>query len=93
MVLAACSSDDGKPSGTTSSGGPVDAGSGEAAASTKKKNAEGPCATNEECESNLCFIGGNQAYCSIPCTLANGATVCVTPFTGSCNNRGACKRD
>jgi hypothetical protein len=92
--LVACSTDDGKPSTGTSSGALSDAGGGgDAEAGAKKKNAEGPCASNDECESNLCFMGGNQSYCSIPCTLANGPMVCTAPFTGSCNNRGACKRD
>jgi hypothetical protein len=98
VLLTACSSTDvSKPNSGTSSGALSDAGGngdgGDGGASTKKKNAESPCATNEECESNLCFMGGNQSYCSIPCTVANGPTVCVPPFTGSCNMRGACKRD
>lgn len=75
----------------TDAGSTPEGGAGEAGA--KKKNAETGCTSNEQCESNLCFVGGNQSYCSIPCTAANGAMVCTAPFTGSCNNRGACKRD
>lgn len=104
----ACSSDDGKPSGGTSgtsgSSGtdaateaavePVDAGV-EAAVdgSGPLKKAAENCTKSEECESNICFAGGNQSYCSIACNAANGATVCVAPFTGTCNMKGFCKRD
>lgn len=93
--VSACSSDDGKPSnGTSSSGGSSGGGANDGGTSGgKKKNAEGPCASNDECESNTCFMGNNQSFCSVPCTPQNESTVCVAPFTGSCNNRGFCKRD
>jgi hypothetical protein len=100
LVLGACSGDEGQPTnGTSSSSGttttPEDAGTpeaeAEAAAPTKKKNAE-DCTKNEECESNLCFID-RQKFCSLACTPANAATVCVAPFTGTCNGKGFCKRD
>jgi hypothetical protein len=70
----------------------ADAGN-DADTAAKKKNAEVGCTTNEQCESNYCFQGGTQSYCSLPCTPANVATVCAAPFTGSCNNKGFCKRD
>lgn len=63
------------------------------ATATKKANAEGPCASNAECESGVCFIGGTQSYCSAKCTAADAATTCAAPFTGSCNKQGFCKRD
>lgn len=59
----------------------------------KKKNAEGPCANGSECESGVCFVGGNQSYCSVKCTVDTAVTVCAAPFTGSCNKQGYCKRD
>ena len=95
-LIAACSSDDGKPSGSsgTTVPPPTDAGS-EAAAdagSAKKKNAE-LCKAPEECESNICFVGGTQSYCTVKCTPADAATLCAAPLTGSCNRQGYCKRD
>ena len=63
-----------------------------ATSSAKKANAEA-CTANDQCESNVCFIGGNQSYCSVKCTSADAATTCVAPFTGTCNKQGFCKRD
>ena len=95
LGAAACSSDDGKPSGTGTVTPTPDAG-GDAApaeAGALKKNAEQGCTKSEECESHFCFIGGNQSFCSIQCTVADQATICVAPFTGTCNKMGYCKRD
>lgn len=51
-----------------------------------------PCATNSQCASNLCFIGGNRTFCSIHCTAATAATDCpVPPTSGVCNTMGYCK--
>jgi hypothetical protein len=100
-LSGACSTDDGKPSSSSSSSGSPaqdastggsDAG-GDATTSGKKKNAEVGCTKNEDCESNICFMGGNQSYCALKCDSTNAATICAAPFTGSCNNKGYCKRD
>ena len=100
VVLAswsiACSSDDGKPTGPTGTSGTVADASAEVgseAGTGLKKNAEQGCTVNGDCESNTCFIGGNQSFCSVPCTVANQASLCVPPFTGTCNRQGFCKRD
>lgn len=61
--------------------------------SAKTANAQGPCASDTECESGVCFSGGMQSYCSVTCTMENAATTCGAPFTGSCNKQGFCKRD
>lgn len=58
-----------------------------------KKAAAEQCTANDQCESNICFIGGTQSYCSVKCTAADAATKCAAPFTGSCNKQGFCKRD
>jgi hypothetical protein len=51
-----------------------------------------PCATNAQCESNLCFVGGNRTFCSLHCTMATAATDCpVPPTSGTCNMQGYCK--
>lgn len=101
LAVAACSSDNGKPgssSGTPVATEPTDAtdAGGEAAVdaatSTKKKNGE-LCTKADECESNLCFVGGVQSYCTVKCTPADAPTTCVAPLTGSCNSKGYCKRD
>jgi len=84
-----CSADDGRPEqggGTTTASANIDP------AAPKKKAAE-VCQAPAECESNVCFNGGTQSYCSVACTAANAATVCAPPFTGSCNKKGFCKRD
>lgn len=50
------------------------------------------CTQNSDCKSAECFVGGMQSYCSLRCTTANAATVCVAPFAGVCNNHGYCKK-
>lgn len=51
-----------------------------------------PCSANSQCESNLCFIGGNRTFCSLHCTMATAATDCpVPPTSGTCNMQGFCK--
>ena len=108
-VAAACSSDDGKPNtiiapapaadagdeAAASEGGAGEGGAGEGGVSeagAKKPNAA-DCALPEECESGVCFVGNRQGYCAVACTPANATALCVPPFTGSCNNKGFCKRD
>ena len=105
-LLAGCSGDDGKPTGPgsgTGTGGGKGTGTGSEAQTpadtsatepgAKKKNAEGPCTQGSECESGVCFVGGNQSYCSVKCTVDTAPATCVAPFTGSCNKQGYCKRD
>jgi hypothetical protein len=77
-----------QPTDPASSTSPTDP-----ANAAKTAAAEGPCASNDECESGVCFVGGNQSYCSVKCTVDDAATSCVAPFTGSCNKQGYCKRD
>ena len=51
-----------------------------------------PCAANAQCESNVCFIGGNRTFCSLKCTMETAATDCpVPPTSGACNMQGYCK--
>ena len=51
------------------------------------------CAAPADCESNFCFVGGQGSYCSLQCTTANAATVCVPPvFDGTCNKQGYCRK-
>ena len=94
-------------SGTTSSSGATSSSSGDAStpddagssgssgssgdAGTKKGLTEG-CASDAECASNVCYLGDTNAYCSLKCTSANAATVCVAPFNGVCNNKGFCRK-
>ena len=83
-------------SGSTSgSSGSTDAGvdSGHDAGTTGTGKALGEtCTQNSQCKSAECFVGGMASYCSLLCTAANAATVCVAPFSGVCNNRGYCKK-
>jgi hypothetical protein len=83
-LLAAGCSDEGEPSPT------IGASSGSL---TKKKAAETGCTDNADCESQVCFKGNNQSFCTVSCTTETASQICVAPFTGSCNKQGYCKRD
>jgi hypothetical protein len=51
-----------------------------------------PCMTNAQCQSNICFVGGKQSFCTLHCTQATVATDCpVPPTSGMCNMQGYCK--
>jgi hypothetical protein len=51
-----------------------------------------PCTMNSDCESNICFIGGNRTFCSIHCSIPTASTDCpVPPTSGTCNMQGYCK--
>jgi len=87
MLLAACGGDEGEPGSASSSSGTS------AAAGEKKKTGDTGCAGDEECESNVCFKGNAQSFCTVKCSVETAATICVAPLTGSCNKQGFCKRD
>jgi hypothetical protein len=84
-VVPACSSDTDDPGQT---GTPACT-----AISPLKKNADQGCECDSQCESGHCFQGNMQSFCSVPCDAQNVTTVCVAPFTGTCNKQGFCKRD
>ncbi|HEY8079052.1 MAG TPA: hypothetical protein VIF62_33195 [Labilithrix sp.] len=90
--LGACDPDQGKPTETIfvqdagNDAAPVDAAPG-----GLKKNGD-ICMTSADCESGMCFVGGKESFCTIPCTTANAVTVCAAaPFIGVCNMQGFCK--
>src|SRR4051794_27262468 len=76
---------DGGTSGSSGTSGTLDTPDAgpEAGSGGKKGLAEGPCADSSVCESNECFVGGSgggtggQSYCSIRCTPATAALLCV----------------
>ena len=92
LALTACNADIGEPSG------PIiiqDAGTeAEAAAAPATNRGLGVvCSVGSECESGLCFVGGQASYCSLRCTSANATTICTPPvFDGLCNMQGYCRR-
>lgn len=101
-VLMACSSDTGKPSdGTTSGGTPASTAS---SASTEVPDAAAPeagpakkaliegCVKDDDCASGTCYIGDQGSYCSIKCTAENAAAACIAPLAGTCNKKGFCKK-
>lgn len=103
-LVVACSSEDGKPTtvvttdaGSSGSSGTVtDSGTPTTDASSTAKKANGAVgckADGSDCESGVCFAGNNQAFCTVKCTDATAATVCLAPLTGTCNKQGFCKRD
>jgi hypothetical protein len=73
--------------------GAADLGGGSDAASDLSLLPFGtPCTTNAQCMSNLCFVGGMQTFCSLPCTIATQTQDCpVPPTSGACNMKGYCK--
>lgn len=73
----------------TSSGGTVDSDGG----TGSKPNGEVGCKVGADCMSGVCFLGNSQSFCSARCTTDNATTTCATPFTGTCNKQGYCKRD
>jgi hypothetical protein len=106
-VLMGCSSDDGKPSGSgagngtgggNGGGGAVPAASDSdasapAEAGAAKKGFTEACTTDVDCASGLCYqTDKGDKYCSIKCTLATATEVCVAPLSGTCNNKGFCKK-
>ena len=48
-----------------------------------------PCDAGSHCDSNICFVGGNQAFCSQRCDA--GSDCPSPPTTGQCNVQGYCK--
>lgn len=60
--------------------------------STKKGFGE-LCSADADCESDACFMGGSQTFCSIRCTEETEVAVCLNPpTTGDCNNQGFCRK-
>ncbi len=73
--------------------GDVDAGHDSGTPAASGKDLGETCAADKDCKSNVCFQGGNGSYCSLKCTTANAATVCVPPaFNGQCNKQGFCRK-
>lgn len=95
LLAAACSADDGKPSGPTiivvggDAGTAADSASG---ADAGKKALAADCTSDSDCESGICFKGGKSSWCSAHCTAANAAQVCTGIFNGDCNQQGYCRR-
>ena len=72
--------------------GSADGGAGDGGSDGGLKPFGAACSANAECESNLCFIGGNRTFCSLHCTAATQATDCpMPPTSGMCNMQGYCK--
>ncbi len=88
LVTAACSSEVGEPGPTGRS-----AGSSTAEDGATKKAGEVGCDEDAECETNVCFKGNAQHFCTVRCTVETAQALCVAPYTGTCNKQGYCKRD
>jgi hypothetical protein len=94
VVLAgACDEDWGEPQSTLGLPPAHDQDTTSPDAGGKLKAADQGCNADTDCETNLCFKGNGQNFCTTLCTIANQLTVCVPPYTGTCNKQGYCKRD
>lgn len=91
LIVTACNADIGEPTGRVIV---QDAGADGAATQPATNKGLGvACTDGTECESGLCFVGGQASYCSLRCTADNGQTVCMPPvFDGTCNKQGYCRR-
>jgi hypothetical protein len=92
----------GSTSGSSGTSGSTSGSSGSSGTSGSSGDAGGDsgllpllavCSADAQCQSDACFMGGQGSYCSLHCTQANTATVCVAPeFNGVCNGQGYCKK-
>lgn len=87
VPFVACIPDEGEPSNEVPPPPPPDA----ATTSNLLPNAAS-CVSADQCQSGQCFIGGSQSFCTISCTPGQATTLCVAPFSGTCNKQGYCKR-
>lgn len=104
LGLLGCSSDEGKPSSLIEQ--PVGTDAGDAGGSAPladaggadanvpaKKGLAADCVNDSDCESNVCFKSDRgDNWCSVACTTATAAQVCVPPLDGACNRQGFCRR-
>lgn len=73
-----------KDGGVHEGGTPSPTGTGGALGST--------CTKPSDCQSGVCYVGGQASYCSLSCTQQNAAQVCAPPvFNGVCNKQGFCR--
>jgi hypothetical protein len=56
-----------------------------------------PCTTPVECQSGVCFIGKQESYCTVKCTMLDDTDpVCEAlkgDFDGECNKQGFCRKN
>ena len=105
VLAIACSSSSTSSSSASSSGtsgtdgdaaAGDDAGEAGSRADAGTKDLASPCASDAECASGHCFLGGTDTYCTDTCTK-KGQTdpTCqdLGPFfTGKCNLQGLCQK-
>jgi hypothetical protein len=91
--VAACDEDWGKPESTLGLPPAHDQDSTTPDAGGKLKAGDQGCNLDTDCETNLCFKGNAQSFCTVFCSTANAQQICVPPLTGTCNKQGYCKRD
>lgn len=94
VLIAACDSDEGKPTGTSSGTTTTPTPSTDGGSDGAKKKLAEDCtnADGSECESGVCFVD-RQSFCTVRCSGANAGEVCVPPLTTQCNGKGYCKRN
>ena len=93
-LAAACSSSSTPTPTTNDGGGTSDGGTGQGEGGATPRDAApgefgAACDAGAQCQSTVCFQGGNQSFCSLRC---DASAACPTPpTTGQCNNQGYCK--
>ncbi|MBX3203428.1 MAG: hypothetical protein KF764_00105 [Labilithrix sp.] len=91
-LLVGCGGDVGEP-GQGSIPSKSSVGEGDGDGDGKKKLGENGCVADDECESNVCFKGNSQSFCTVRCSTQDPTSTCVPPLTGTCNKQGYCKRN
>jgi len=95
--MAACGDDTGRGSGGSGGSGGAGGAGGSGGMDAAPDGVPGDggglpfganCTANDQCASNLCFMGGTQSYCSQHCT---SPADCPPQATG-CNMMGFCRR-
>lgn len=50
------------------------------------------CQESDDCDSNVCFIGTTESFCTRDCSPSTAATDCPKPLNGTCSRQFYCDR-
>lgn len=105
VIALACSSSSSSSSSSGSAGssgtgggddGGADAGEAGSTADAGSKELAAPCASDAECASGHCYLGGQATYCTDTCTKKGQSDPACQDlgalFSGKCNLQGLCQK-